>query len=711
MGGTKNTKRLPVLFCTLTLIWMCAALIRPQPAAAGISLSPNPGSGAPVGSTITWTASNSSTGPNSFRFTVQRPDGAKVITRDFDIYNSFQWTPLEEGSYKISVTLRDANGRLTDAARQFVVTSRVAGQNAVVTSTQHPLVALYSAPCSAPTASVRVQFRPVGENNWQATPYKSCFNSGSVNFLVVGMRPQTTYQMRHEVAAGPFSKDSNALLFTTGTSEIPAWKFQVTHQPADSASLSDGVILHSILFGGEGRDFGLGCPVATDLAGNVIWYYKEPLDLQEAQSFMMSFPPSVGGTFLIQMSRPPIPDLIPGPVRGQLFREIDLAGNTIRETNVDRVNEQLAAMGFDPIYYFHHDARRLPNGHTLALAGLEKILTDVQGDGPVDVVGDMVIDLDENLQVVWAWSTFGHDGLPVARRAHRDEVCAGTPNVCGPLRLSPAQVPVAHDWTHANTVTYTPADGNIILSFRHQDWIIKVDYANGKGSGKILWRLGNQGDFTIRQPTPSSDPNPWFSGQHQAMLYGQNELVVFDNSNARVEAGLNADSRGQVYRLDEHAKIANLVVNADLGVYASYLGSAQKLSNGNYHFLAGGIAGSQPSPVPGFPAGLSESIEVDPAGNILFTLQAPYHTTYRSFRLKSMYQPADIPGDADGDGDVDLKDLAMITSKLGQHALVYDPNDVDGNGIINFNDLREAAALCTLPLCKQLNSWSPVTGY
>ena len=50
------------------------------------------------------------------------------------------------------------------------------------------------------------------------------------------------------------------------------------------------------------------------------------------------------------------------------------------------------------------------------------------------------------------------------------------------------------------------ADGNLLYSARHQDWLIKIDYANGAGSGRVIWRLGKDGDFTMR----SDDPSPWF---------------------------------------------------------------------------------------------------------------------------------------------------------------------------------------------------------
>jgi hypothetical protein len=70
-----------------------------------------------------------------------------------------------------------------------------------------------------------------------------------------------------------------------------------------------------------------------------------------------SYAPSVvpGGTVL----------LLGGTPRGtqggeDTLREVDLAGNTLRETNIDAVNAELAALGQHSIIDFNHDAQRLP---------------------------------------------------------------------------------------------------------------------------------------------------------------------------------------------------------------------------------------------------------------------------------------------------------------------------------------------------------------
>jgi hypothetical protein len=305
----------------------------------------------------------------------------------------------------------------------------------------------------------------------------------------------------------------------------------------------------------------------------------------------------------------------------QVFREFDLAWTTIRETNAARINEQLAAMGVRQIGAFHHEARALPNGYVLLLASAEQMMTNIQGPGQVDVIGDVILVLDQNLQVAWVWDSFQH--LDWTRMATLGEVCTQQAAGCPPFFLAQQ----ANDWLHGNSAELTP-DGNILYSTRHQDWVIKIAYANGMGNGNIIWRLGNGGDFQIN----STAPNPWFSHQHDSQYEAghSSRLTLFDDGDVRRVADSSAHSRGQVLQLDEQNHIATLVLNADLGDYSAALGSAQKLPNGNYHFDQGYL----------LPSATSQAIEVDPWGNQVFTLQLN-SLAYRSFRLPDLYTPYD----------------------------------------------------------------------
>jgi hypothetical protein len=334
-----------------------------------------------------------------------------------------------------------------------------------------------------------------------------------------------------------------------------------------------------------------------DLTGRLVWY-------QPHEDYRIYRPVS-GGTFLA--------------VGDGRVREIDLAGSVLRETSAERVSEQLVAMGRRPINSIHHEATRLPNGFTAVLGSIERIMNDVQGPGPVDIIGDAIIVLDQNFLVSWVWDAFDH--LDVTRKAVLGEDCdnpAGGGG-CPPYHLAPT----ANDWLHSNAIDYTP-DGHFLVSMRHQDWVIKVNYANGTGNGNVIWRLGQDGDFTIN----STDPSPWFSHQHDAEyeLNGTQILTIYDNGNTRRETDPNAMSRGQQYRLDEVNRTATLEVNADLGVYSRSVGSIQRLSNGNVYSHSGNAA----------PNGYSRATEALPNGTIVSNLETQ-DGVYRSFRMRSMY--------------------------------------------------------------------------
>ena len=237
----------------------------------------------------------------------------------------------------------------------------------------------------------------------------------------------------------------------------------------------------------------------------------------------------------------------------------------------------------NPVTTFHHEVRRLPNGNFLVLAMTERMSA---AQGPLtDIVGDTILVLDSNLQLLWAWDSFDH--LDVSRAAVLGETCNVGPGQCVLLNAS-----TANDWLHGNSVSLAP-DGNLIYSARHQDLVYKIAYQNGTGDGHVIWRLGKDGDFTWN----SSDPWPWFSHQHDAQYEDATTLSIFDNGNTRVEA-IPGNSRGQGLILDETNRTVNFAMNADLGEYSFALGSAQRLLNGNYVFGDGWVGGAPVTQVP-----------------------------------------------------------------------------------------------------------------
>ena len=589
-------------------------------------ISLTPGTPAPlfVGDRVVWTATATSCGASPvYQFRVASPSAADNdedndrsgglagnddrsnkqpqfrMVRDFSPANSFAWATLHEGSYQVMVSVKDGFDAVnsTSAVISTTVNSRVIGASAVVTPTLNPLVALYSAP-TCEHGTIHVKFRPVASTNevpWTTTNSLPCLHHQSRNFLIAGMLPHTPYEMVHVA-----SDNSPSLIITTGTLP-PALNFPVLtvrQPPSPGSDLTQAMVFNNF----TGRPAPNAVNVfATDLSGRIKWYYDA------LKSGLSNGAPGVlepGGTVSL-LGRDSNRKL-----GFNVLRQVDLAGNPIQETNIDAVNAQLKVMGQRIIFGFHHEILRLPDERTATL-GWNLRTIDVNGT-PTPYVGINVIVLDKDFQVVWVWDAFEH--LDVHRGPILDDKCTG----------APCPVPGAVDWLHANAIARSPEDGNLIISVRHQAWVIKIDYRHGRGDGHIIWRLGKEGEFV----TNSTDPNPWFSYQHNVHYLDRKTLLLFDNGNVRCFDDENCHSRGQTWIIDEEKMAATPGLNVDLGNFSDALGSAETLPNGNFVFTSG----SQ-----GTDTIFGQSIEIRPDGTKEFVLEGAA-LLYRSYRVADLYR-------------------------------------------------------------------------
>jgi arylsulfate sulfotransferase len=488
----------------LLAAFSCASFCWAAPTVRLVTALPSP---QPVGTVIGLSAMPKDEGDPEklagkfrYRFSVSTAGAPYRVLRDYSPQADFAWRPeLYDHEARVQVTVKNIATKLTgEAELVFRTVSRVKGQQPVATPTANPLVALFSAPACPDGSRFRAAFRREGDAaEHSRTGSEPCSSSRTSNIYVAGMRPDSTYEIHAEVVNGDSSKAGPAVTFRTGMADggSPALSIAI---PRDvKASSTEPLLIYSI----EGPN---QRPTATDLSGNVVWYL--PVHEQSLTRML------AGGRFLVLGG-----GISQQNSRLQVLSEMDLAGNTLRETNIDRVAEQLEARGIHSVCKpnghecvpgFHHDAIRLPNGHTVAIASLERMQTKgAQGsEDPIDVIGVLLLDLDEDFQLKWVWDAFDH--LDISRAAIGAEKCNGPVGGggCSPVFLAP----VANDWLHGNAVSYSRADGNLTLSMPEQDWVIKIDYQNGNGSGKVLWRLGDAGDFK----TDSGDKMPWFSYQH-----------------------------------------------------------------------------------------------------------------------------------------------------------------------------------------------------
>jgi hypothetical protein len=253
------------------------------------------------------------------------------------------------------------------------------------------------------------------------------------------------------------------------------------------------------------------------------------------------------------------------------IREVDLAGNIVRQLDLLDLSNKLTRAGYNiQLMSIDHDVLLLPNGHLLFITVNSRVFTDLPGyPGQTTVLGNAVIDVDENNNVAWVWDAFDH--LDVNRH--------------------PINFP---DWTHANSLFYIPDDGSFLLSLRHQHWVLKIDYQNGSGPGDVLWKLGYQGDFALQSDSPAD----WFYAQHDANIASTNltgdfQLALFDNGDYRVldDSGDVCNPTGPpmcystaaIFDVNENTKTASRLWS-DQTPYSNWGGSTQELSNSNVFF-------------------------------------------------------------------------------------------------------------------------------
>ncbi|HEY2547554.1 MAG TPA: aryl-sulfate sulfotransferase [Candidatus Acidoferrum sp.] len=520
----------------------------------------------------------------------------------------------------------------TDPTKSATATVNVVAPGAFA-ATNNVQVAQYTVSLAAP-ANISVQFgltTAYGLTTW--TQPNGQFGGPTVNPLyVAGMKQSTPYHMRGVIqfADGTSFNDAD-FTFTTGA--LPA-----SLTPTITATTTVGMTPQSgvelldmvIVVGGAGK---VTESIVTDLSGNILWAYGPSLPGAAGPNPVKLM---ANGHFLINNSGQP--DGV-----NTLMQEVDLGGNVIWQMDTAQLNAALASATCAEcnvtVIGLHHDFQVLPNGHLIVLASLTKTLPDA-----TTPTGDIIIDLGdmENVggnnpnhvpQPVWAWNEFNH--LDTNRR--------------------PYSYP---DWTHTNALLYSKDDGNLIISSRHQNWLVKIDYNNGSGAGDILWKLGavlptdttpeDTADFALTNAdgTPDTNATDWFFAQHgpsftTANTTGNFGLVLFDNGDDRGVVDVVGGTCGvtgqpacfstvPVFNIDESAKTATFVINPTTVDYSWFGGNAEVLQNGNVEY-------DECDTLMGTDSAAVYEITQNAAPQIVWQMKITPEDAYRAMRMPSLY--------------------------------------------------------------------------
>ncbi len=332
-----------------------------------------------------------------------------------------------------------------------------------------------------------------------------------------------------------------------------------------------------------------GYTAAYDINGDVRWYLtsKNVWDVKRLEN----------GNLLLSSDRTMAP-----PYYMTGLMEMDLLGKVYVEYVLEAG--------------YHHDTIELPNGNLLIAANNPDKMT----------VEDYVVELDRQTgQIVKSWDLTTILPTDAAKSENWTE----------------------EDWFHNNSVDFDEINQSIILSGRHQDAVISIDY----NSGQLNWIVGDPTgwpeDMQSYFFTPIGEDFEWQWSQHSAKIFPDGNLAIFDNGNNRSKdpyTYVNANdnySRGVIYHLNTSEMTIEQVFEfgkeRGSSFYSPYISEIDYLGTNHYLIHSGGIgsvngeAVNQPAYFNENAILSSQTVEVL-EGERIFELDMPAHF-YRASKL------------------------------------------------------------------------------
>lgn len=287
-----------------------------------------------------------------------------------------------------------------------------------------------------------------------------------------------------------------------------------------------------------------GYTFALDKNGDIRWYLT--------QTAIWEINRLKNGNLLVSSDR-----LMNLPYYMTGLYEMDLLGKVYREYRVPGG--------------YHHDYYELDSGNLLVCSN---IFNNESG-----TVEDVVVEIDRQTGKLVSTVDL-KDILPMTSGRNEDWT--------------------SFDWFHNNSVWYDKKTDELILSGRHQDAVVAIDYS----TRKLKWILGDSEGWDEAYQsyflTPKGSEFEWQWEQHAAMLTPDGELFLFDNGKNKSKQkekyipAKESYSRGVLYRVDEMNKTVEQVwqYGKERGseFYSPYISDVDYLGKEHYLIHSGGIS-------------------------------------------------------------------------------------------------------------------------
>ncbi len=402
---------------------------------------------------------------------------------------------------------------------------------------------------------------------------------------LIGLRPGRDHQIyvTIEDTRGNRTTASQPLTYRTpplpeGPAEFPA--IEVTVRKPDK--MEPGYTLlnprrriprQTQLGSEDEREFGanFGMLLIVDAEGTPVWYYRTDSRISDYDVLDNGHLQYVTQDFRVV--------------------EIDMLGKEIESWYAANRPHGLASATPVPTLTFHHDADRLPSGHLLALSSEQRMLenyytSEYDPDAPrktQPVMGDRIVEFDQEGNIVWTWNAF----------EHMDPYRIGYETFIPYWKRR--GFPKTIDWSHANALVYDEADDAVLINFRLQSAILKID----RKTGEVLWVFGEPSGWpeALQDKIIQLEGDArWFWHQHSPTLTSRGTLLLFDNGNYRARPFDEpvpideAYSRAVEYEIDEENLTARQVWSSEMPgeeqVLSIAMGSVSDLPETG-HVLAG----------------------------------------------------------------------------------------------------------------------------
>ena len=280
------------------------------------------------------------------------------------------------------------------------------------------------------------------------------------------------------------------------------------------------------------------------------------------------------------------------------WTDLEAVADADGEPAIERPDPTLVTADWVDIRSFHHEAFPMPDGNILALATTLHELTPGQraelcpGDGEdFWAISDVAVEFTPAGEVLRTWDLWDVIDL---METPGEEMCTTYGQIA---------TQIERDWGHGNAVVYDAERDAVIVSTRHTSQIVAMAHGEEDGAqDQLLWTIGTDGTIPLDGDVPRY--------QHAVEVEDDGSILFYDNGNGREGTAPGTDnppySRAALFAVDDSSDdpsdwsaTQTWEHRADESpgtpVFASFVGDADRLENGNVLIDHGGIPHPNPT--------------------------------------------------------------------------------------------------------------------